>query len=501
MSAEHTVDTIGISTSLFISGEHRRGGAGKLPIVDPGTGKQIGTVELASEADVQDALEAASQAFPAWSQTLPSQRGAILKRAARLLLERADDAASVLTTEAGKTRVEARGEIGRAIETLMWNGEQAGRIEGRIIAGAADGSVRYSIPTPLGVVAAFTAWNFPAVLGSRKLGSALAAGCTVVLKAAESAPATAAIIVQALADSGLPNGVVNLIFGDPPAVAKQLLSSPVVKAATFTGSTAVGRSLAALAAPRLIRCVFELGGHAPVIVCQDANIDTVIATTSPAKFGSAGQSCVAPTRYIVHRSLYEQFAEKLAAYAQSLTLGHGHDADTTLGAVANQGRVDTLKRLTDDAVARGARLVTGGAQAELDGFFFEPTVLADVPTDADIMTEEPFGPIAALIAYDEFDEAIELANATDYGFAAYLFTDSLRRRNQAIDQLKAGNIGINQMAPSLPDAPLGGIAASGLGYEGGTEGILSFMQLRLVSQSAPRDTGSTRDSASRRQHT
>lgn len=479
------IGTVDVDTRLFIGGEHRPGGAGQLPVVDPGNGKQIGTVELADHADVQDALDAASRAFPGWSTTLPSQRGAVLKRAAALLLERADHAAEVLMTEAGKTRAEARGEIGRAVETLTWNGEQAGRIEGRIIAGAADRSTRYSIPTPLGVVAAFTAWNFPAVLASRKLGGALAAGCTVVLKAAESAPATAAIIVRALADAGLPDGVVNLVFGDPPAVAEQLLSSPVVKATTFTGSTAVGRSLAALAAPRLIRCVFELGGHAPVIVCEDADIDTVIATTSPAKFGSAGQSCVAPTRYIVHRGVYEEFAGKLAAHARSLTLGHGQDVGTTLGAVAHQGRVDALKQLSDDAVARGARLLTGGAQAVRDGFFFEPTVLADVPADADIMTEEPFGPIAALTSYDEFDEAIALANATEYGFAAYLFTDSLHRRDQAVGQLTAGNIGINQMAPSLPDAPLGGIGASGLGYEGGTEGILSFMQLRLVSQSAP----------------
>ncbi|MDT5028191.1 MAG: succinate-semialdehyde dehydrogenase / glutarate-semialdehyde dehydrogenase, partial [Micromonosporaceae bacterium] len=471
MSAEPSIDA---RTSLFIGGKHRDGGAGQQAIVDPGAGERIGTVELADAGDVQDALAAASHAFPAWSRTVPSQRGAVLKRAAGLLLERADDAAEILMSEAGKTRTEARGEIGRAVETLMWNGEQAGRIEGRIIAGAADGSVRYSIPTPLGVVAAFTAWNFPAVLASRKLGGALAAGCTVVLKAAESAPATAAIIVQTLAEADLPDGVVNLVFGNPPAVAEQLLSSPIVKATTFTGSTAVGRSLAALAAPRLIRCVFELGGHAPVIVCEDADVDTVIATTSPAKFGSAGQSCVAPTRYIVHRSRYEEFVDKLAAYARTLTLGHGNNAETTLGAVAHQGRVEALTRLTDDAVARGARLITGGVQADRDGFFFEPTVLADVPADAAIMTEEPFGPIAALTAYDGFDEAIELANATDYGFAAYLFTDSLRRRNQAVEQLKAGNIGINQLAPSLPDAPLGGIDASGLGYEGGAEGILSF---------------------------
>ncbi|MFE5027897.1 aldehyde dehydrogenase family protein [Streptomyces sp. NPDC056656] len=490
MSAEPTTTA---DIWLFIDGRYRNGGAGRRPIVDPGDGSRIGVVELADGTDVQDALDTASRAFPAWSRTLPAQRGAVLKRAAALLLSRADPVAGVLMREGGKTRAEARSEIGRAVETLVWNGEQAGRIEGRIIAGAADGSARYSIPTPLGVVAAFTASNFPAVLASRKLGGALAAGCTVVLKAAEGAPATAALIVQALVDAGLPDGVVNLVFGDPPAVAEQLLSSPVVKAATFTGSSVVGRSLAALAAPRLIRCVFELGGHAAVIVCEDADVDTVIATTGPATFGSAGQSCVAPTRYIVHRSQYAEFTQKLATHARSLTLGHGEDPATTLGPVAHLGRIETLEQLTGDAVSRGARLVTGGHRAAREGFFFEPTVLADVPADADVMTEEPFGPIAVLTTYDDFGEAIELANATDYGLAAYLFTDSLRRRNQAVDQLNATNIGINQLAPSLPDAPLGGIQASGLGYEGGTEGILSFMQLRLVSQSPPAITAQGRE--------
>lgn len=476
---------VAVGTALFIDGKHRDGGAGQMPIIDPGTGSEIGILQLADRIDVDDALEAAARAFPSWSRTLPSQRGAVLKCAAALLLERADEAAAILMTEAGKTRAEARGEIGRAVETLQWNGEQASRIAGKIITGAAAGSTRYSIPTPLGVVAAFTAWNFPAVLSARKLGGALAAGCTVVFKAAESAPATAAYLVEILAEAGLPDGVVNLVFGDPPRIAEQLLSSPHVRVATFTGSTAVGRRLAELAAPRLIRCVFELGGHAPVIVCDDADIDAVIAMTSPAKFGSAGQSCVAPTRYIIDRSRYTDFVDKLAAYSKNLVVGHGSATSTTLGAVAHQGRVDALQSLTDDAVSRGARLVTGGHHVERPGFFFEPTVLADVPGDAKIMTEEPFGPIAAVVAFDTFDEAIALANATDYGFAAYLFTDSLQRRNQAVEQLHAGNIGINQLAPSLPDAPLGGISASGLGYEGGDEGILSFMQLRLVSQSAP----------------
>ncbi|GAA1217879.1 aldehyde dehydrogenase family protein [Pseudonocardia alaniniphila] len=482
MSADSTAQ---VATRLFVGGRWRDGAAGRIPVTDPGNGRTIGTVEQADERDVADALDAASAAFRAWSTMVPAQRGAILKKAAALLGSRAAEIATTLMLEAGKTRAEARGEIQRAIDTLEWNGEQAARVEGRVIGGAVAGSRRYSVPTPLGVVAAFTAWNFPAVLGARKLGGTLAAGCTVVLKAAESAPGTAAAIVQALVDAGLPDGVVNLVFGDPPTVSAQLLGSPVVKAVTFTGSTAVGKRLAALAAPRLIRGVFELGGHAPVLVCEDADVHSVVAVTSPAKFGSAGQSCVAPSRYLVHRSLYDAFASRLTDHARSLRLGHGSDPETTMGSLVHQGRVDAMLRLTQDAVGRGARLLCGGRQPERDGFFFEPTVLADVPHDADIMSEEPFGPIAALVPFDDVDEAIELANAPEYAFAAYVFTDSLTRREIAVERLAASNIGINQMAPSLPDAPLGGLDASGYGYEGGAEGVLSFTQLRLVSQSAP----------------
>lgn len=231
--------------------------------------------------------------------------------------------------------------------------------------------------------------------------------------------------------------------------------------------------------------MFELGGHAPVLVCEDADVDSVVAVTSPAKFGSAGQSCVAPSRYLVHRSLYGTFTSRLTEHARSLHLGHGSDPATTMGSLVHQGWVDAMLRLTEDAVGRGARLLCGGRQPERDGFYFEPTVLADVPHDADIMSEEPFGPIAVVVPFDDFDEAVELANAPEYAFAAYVFTDSLTRREIAVERLKASNIGINQMAPSLPDAPLGGLDASGYGYEGGAEGVLSFTQLRLVSQSAP----------------
>lgn len=471
-----------MDADLFIGGRWVQGAAGMLDNVDPGTGRAVGRVSLASPDQVEDALRSAEAAFPAWGSTLPAVRGEILKRASALLVERTEEAVATILLETGKTEADARGEIGRAVETLRWNGEQAARIAGQTYPGVAAGSRRWSVPTPLGVVVAITAWNFPAVLGTRKLGAALAAGCTVVFKASEFAPATARLLIELLHEAGLPPGVVNLVFGDPKAVVELLLSSPVVKALSFTGSTAVGKELAAMAAPRLIRCVMELGGHAPVIVMDDADIATVVTTTAPAKFGSAGQSCVAPSRYLVHASIYDAFVDALVERAEGYTVGHGTEPGVTLGAVAHQGRVDALLRLTRDAVDKGATLRTGGQRVARDGFYVEPTILADVPADAEILTEEPFGPIATISSFGDLDEAIDAANASPYSFAAYLFTDSAKVRDQVTRRLSASNIGVNQLAPSLPDVPLGGIGNSGYGYEGGTEGILSFCQLRLISE-------------------
>jgi succinate-semialdehyde dehydrogenase/glutarate-semialdehyde dehydrogenase len=473
-----------LNADLFIDGKWVGGLAGSLDNVDPGDGSVVGRVTLASGEQVAAAIAAASSAFPAWSGTLATTRGRILTRASELLSDRIEEASATILLETGKTRADARGEILRAIDNLRWNGDQASRIQGTSYLGIAEGSRRHSIPTPLGVVAAVTAWNFPAVLATRKLGAALAAGCTVVLKASEFCPATARLIVEVLAEAGLPDGVVNLVFGDPGAVTEQLLSAPEVKVLTFTGSTAVGKQLAALAAPNLVRSVLELGGHAPVIVWSDADIDHVVATTAPAKFGSAGQSCVAPSRYFVHEELYETFTQALAEKARSLKIGHGNEPETTIGAVAHQGRVDALVRLSDDARSRGGRVVTGGNQVDRPGFYFEPTVLADVPFDADIMTEEPFGPICTVNPISTIDEAIARANSAPYSFAAYLFTNSVTVRNAVVAGLNASNIGVNQTAPSLPDVPLGGLGNSGYGYEGGVEGILSFTQLRLVNETA-----------------
>ena len=357
---------------------------------------------------------------------------------------------ATILLETGKTEADARGEIGRAVETLRWNGEQAGRVQATMFPGIVAGSRRTSVPTALGPVAVITAWNFPAVLATRKLGAALAAGCTVVFKASEFAPATARLVVEVLVDAGLPAGVVNLVFGDPRAVSEQLTSSSSIKALSFTGSTAVGKALAAQAAPNLIRTVLELGGHAPVLVMDDADVDHVIATTAAAKFGSAGQSCVAPSRYFVHESLYREFVDKLTAKAGSYVLGHGTEEGVTLGAVAHQGRVDALVRLARDAADHGAAITTGGNQAGRDGFYFEPTVVAGLPLDstAMILSEEPFGPIATVSSFSTVDEAIDAANAAPYSFAAYLFTNSMDVRDEVVRRLNASNIG-DQSAGSV----------------------------------------------------
>lgn len=472
------------SVGLFIDGRWRDG-ATIVPNLDPAIGAAIGGVQMASPDDVEDAIAAAAQAQGPWWDQTAAARGAILRRAATILLDRIDEVSEALMLESGKTQAEAVGEIRRAIETLRWNGEEATRLSGWTFPGVVEGSERVSSPTPVGVVVAITAWNYPVVLLARKIGAALAAGCTLVVKASEHCPRSAALVVDCLRHAGLPPGVVNLVFGEAVETARLLLESPHTKALTFTGSTAVGRSLAALAGPRLVRCVMELGGHAPVLVDDDANVPDVIRVSGRAKFEAAGQSCMAPTRYLVHRDRYDELCTALTEYAQSLVLGHGSDPTVTMGALIHPGRVESVTRLTEDAVDKGARLLCGGFRPSTPGAFFAPTVLSEVPDDANLLTEEPFGPIAAVIPVESFDEAIQRANSTSYGLAAYVFTNSVAHRHAATRQLAFGNIGVNQAAPSLPDTPLGGLNDSGFGYEGGRLGVMSFLHYRLVSSSSP----------------
>lgn len=467
---------------LFIGGAWRSGSAGIAEVVDPATEQANGAVTLASPADLDAAIAAAAAARAGWAGVPAAERGAILMRAAALLKERSAEVARALTLEQGKTLTESLGEITRSIETLAWNGEEAGRAGGTTLPGRARNSIRSLVPSPIGVVAAFAAWNFPAVLATRKLGAALAAGCPVILKAAEEAPYTAAAIVQCLADAGLPAGAVNLVFGDPPLVAAHLLGAPEVRKVTFTGSTRVGKELAKLAAPDLKRCTFELGGHAPVILCADGNVDAAVTATMAFKFTSAGQSCIAPSRFYIHRSRYAEFTEKFAAAARALKVGNGFEPGIQMGPVANARRLAAMQRLTEDAVGQGAEIATGGKRHGAPGFFWSPTVLLQVPDRAAVMNEEPFGPIAPMAAFDEIDEAIVRANGVAYGFAAYCFTQSASVAAKFVAEIEAGNIGINQMSPSLPDAPVGGVKDSGYGYEGGREGIAAFQQMKLVSQ-------------------
>ena len=467
---------------LFINGAWHVGRAGAAPVIDPATEQANGGVTLASRDDLDAAIAAAVGARASWGAMPAGERGAILTRAAMLLKERANDVARALTLEQGKTLTESMGEVNRSVETLAWNGEEAGRAGGGTLPGRARNAIRSLVPSPIGVVAAFAAWNFPAVLATRKLGAALAAGCPVILKAAEEAPYTAAAIVQCLADAGVPAGAVNLVFGDPPMVAAHLLASPDVRKVTFTGSTRVGKELAKLAAPDLKRCTFELGGHAPVILCADGNVDVAVTSTMAFKFTSAGQSCIAPSRFYIHRSRYAEFTDKFTAAAKALKVGNGFEQGIQMGPVANARRLSAMQRLTDDAKAHGAEIAAGGQRHSAPGFFWSPTVLMQVPDEAAVMNEEPFGPIAPMAPFDEVDEAIARANRVAYGFAAYCFTQSASIAAKFTAEIEAGNLGINQMSPSLPDAPVGGVKDSGYGYEGGREGIAAFQHFKLVSQ-------------------
>ena len=463
---------------LFIDGTWRGGADGTaIPLIDPAIARPIGQVAGASHEDLADALAAAAASAAGWRATSARERGEILIRAARLLETRIEDAARALSDEQGKTIAEATGEYARVIETLMWNGAQAEALCAPI---KIDGH-RAMMPEPIGVVAAFTPWNYPAVLNARKLAAPLAAVRPVILKGAEETPSSAVFLVEALVDAGLPEGVVNLVFGDPPLISETLLGSSIVKVMTFTGSTPVGKRLAGLAAANLQRCVLELGGHSPVVVFADADLPAAVATIVEYKFECAGQSCNAPSRLLIEDAVYDAVVDRIVAAADAIAIGVGSDAGTDMGPMANIRRIEAMARLTADAVGRGATLLTGGKRLDREGFFWPPTVLANVPPDALVMQEEPFGPILTVERFSSIDEAIERANATDYGLASYFFTGSPETEARMIAALSAGSVSVNCMKGVSADAPNGGINESGYGHEGGVEGFRTFQNLKLVN--------------------
>jgi succinate-semialdehyde dehydrogenase/glutarate-semialdehyde dehydrogenase len=404
-----------------------------------------------------------------------------LRKAAALLRERADEISRVMKQEQGKPLIEARGEAMAAADIIDWFAEEGFRVYGRLVPHRSDITVRQMvIKDPVGPVAAFTPWNFPINQVVRKIGAGLAAGCSMIVKAPEETPASPAALIRAFQDAGIPEGVLNLVYGNPAEISEYLIASPVIRKITFTGSTPVGKLLAAQAGKYMKRVSMELGGHAPVIVCEDADIDLAVRSAGRAKFRNAGQVCISPTRFLVHNSVKEQFAEAMAELAKGVVVGDGLDDGTQMGPLANDRRLAAMAEFQQDAVARGARVLAGGARIGDTGNFWQPTVLADVPLDARLFNDEPFGPVAGIRSFDKLEEAIAEANRLSFGLAGYAFTRSLANADLLTRRVEVGMLWVNTPAASSAELPFGGIKDSGYGTEGGPEALDNYLNTRAV---------------------
>ena len=471
------------SQGLYIAGHWRQAADGStLAVVDPASEEELGSIPIATSSDLDAALEAAEQGFELWSRVSGHERGARLRRIADGIRERADEVARQITQEVGKPLAEARAEVLATAEQFDWNAEEAQRIYGQTLPGR-DANVRLELRYgPIGVVAAFTPWNFPALLPGRKLAAALGAGCSVILKPSEEAPGAAFALAEAAHEAGLPAGALGVVTGEPETISSHLLASPRVRKLSFTGSVPVGKQLMAQAAAHLTKVSLELGGHGPVLILEDADPEAAATACAQAKFRNAGQVCISPSRFYVHRSIAEPFREAFANVARNLRLGNGLDPEVEMGPLANPRRLKMAQSLVDDALGLGAKLLAGGGRPStpVTGYFFSPTVLAHVPAEARILHEEPFVPVAPILEFDDFDEVLARANALRYGLAAYVFTRSLQSAERAADALEAGMVGINNFALASAEAPFGGVKESGMGREGGALGIREFLEAKMI---------------------
>ncbi|MFN7103572.1 MAG: NAD-dependent succinate-semialdehyde dehydrogenase [Pseudorhizobium sp.] len=468
---------------LFINGEWRDALKGEtIDVSDPATEEVIGKIAHARKEDLDLALDAADKGFKVWHDTSPFDRSKIMRKAAEILRERADKIAYMMTREQGKPLAQSKMEIMGAADTIDWFAEEARRTYGQIIPARATGVSQLAIKLPVGPVAAFTPWNFPINQIVRKLSAAVAAGCSIIVKAPEETPASPAELIRAFADAGIPAGVLGLVYGIPSEVSEYLIPHPVIRKISFTGSTPIGKHLAALAGLHMKRATMELGGHAPVMIFNDADIEKAIEITAMSKFRNAGQVCVAPTRFLVQDGVADQFLAGFVKAAEAIKVGNGLDADTVMGPLANERRIPAMEALIQDAVSNGAELKTGGKRIGNKGNFFEPTVLANVPTSAKIMNDEPFGPIAIVNRFSTYDDAIEEANRLPFGLASYAFTGSVKTAHALGRQVEAGMLTINHNGLALPEVPFGGIKDSGYGTEGGSEATAAYLETRFVSQ-------------------
>jgi len=471
------------STQLSIGGKWMDGADGRtLPVENPATGEIIGQVARAEKADLDRALAAAAAGFKVWKSVSAFDRSKVLRKAGEIIRSRADDIGKIMVMEQGKPFLEAKGETTLAGDIMDWFAEEARRTYGRVIPARADGVYQLVFKEPVGPVAAFTPWNFPINQAVRKVSAALAAGCSVILKGPEETPASCAALVQCYLDAGVPEGVINLVFGIPSEISEYLIPHPVIRKITFTGSTPVGKHLAMLAGAHMKRITMELGGHAPAIVFEDADVDAAVKILGANKYRNAGQVCVAPTRFLVHEKVYDQFVDGFVKLSAGLKVGNGLDKDSRMGALANRRRVEAMEMFVADAVGKGAKLRTGGKRIGNTGNFFEPTVLTDVPLDARIMNEEPFGPIAPISSFRDYDAVVAEANRLPFGLAAYAYTRSAKTATAIGSAFESGMVSINHHGLALPEVPFGGVKDSGYGSEGGAEAIESYLNTKFISQ-------------------
>jgi succinate-semialdehyde dehydrogenase/glutarate-semialdehyde dehydrogenase len=468
---------------LFIDGQWTKAAGGRtIPVVNPSTGEPIGTVAHADKSDLDRALEAADKGFRVWRKISAFDRSKVMRKAADLLRERADAIAPLLTLEQGKPLGDSKGEALAGADVIDWFAEEARRAYGRVIPARAEGVYQLVVKEPVGPVAAFTPWNFPINQVVRKLSCALAAGCSIIVKAPEETPASPAELIRCFADAGVPAGVINLVYGVPSEISEYLIPHPIIRKMSFTGSTAIGKQLAAIAGAHMKRVTMELGGHAPSIVFDDADVDLAAKLLSVNKLRNAGQVCVSPTRLLVQEAVYDQFVGKFTEGVKAARIGDGMESGTQMGPMANERRIVAMEAFIGDAVQKGATLKTGGHRIGNKGNYFEPTVLTDVPMDSRIMSEEPFGPVAVIAPFKSFDDVVEEANRLPYGLAAYAYTRSAKTAQAIAAQVETGMISINHHGLALPEVPFGGVKDSGYGSEGGSEAIEAYLNTKFVTQ-------------------
>jgi len=468
---------------LYIDGEWRASSDGGIKeVLDPATETVIGTIPAATPADLDAALVAAERGLKVWRATNPWERGTVIRKVAELIRERVDAIAAIMAAETGKPTAEATAETNAAADQFEWNAEETKRIYGHTIEGRTPDvrmTVRYQ---PVGVVAAFSAWNFPALLPSRKIAAALGAGCSIVVKPAGEAPGSCMALIQACHDAGVPAGVVNFVTGDSSVIAPHLIKADAVRKVSLTGSVPVGRQILHMAADGVKKVTMELGGHGPVLVFDDADAEAAARTCAATKFRNCGQVCISPSRFYVHEAVYDTFANAFAEVAKSLKVGRGLDQGVQMGPMANARGLATAKAMIADAQERGADLLAGGGTPEgmNKGYFLEPTVLGRVPDDAKIMVEEPFAPVAPITTFVDTEDVLDRANSLPFGLAGYVFTSSLKTAHMASDALECGMVGVNEMLLATAEAPFGGIKESGMGREGGSLGIMDYLEPKYI---------------------